>query len=662
GLVLALAACGPTNDEEMGDSQRERVPADLRARWEADLARFEGGPDFALLAPAPAFRVLGRYLFGKFRYRLDFYERGDEIALASWGTDYTDTKNGSAWFAVGSGRREGDEARVQWSCVNLTYSYSNAGGARVVFEEDRQRVRIEYYHNTRPEHVQWGTGVLLDERGERALSESLVANEEMEHFLVRDRVTVRGSVTSEGTPVVGAAIFLRAESRMLAVTGPEGTFDFSIDRPPNPMLLACAAPGYHNSATWVDPEAPVALFRLRRLPERDHPEYRFVSPVPDARELIRCGNCHDVHHDQWKDSAHAWSGKSSLYATWASLSCRPCHETGAHFEGAAPDVARGPRLAGIGCDPCHKIASIRMDLPPADRLLLLRPDPEDRTRPGPVKLVFGPLPDSYYAFMGAAWNRLYERSEYCAACHEHANASGVPVDTTWSEWKEYARGREGVKTCQDCHMPPTMDPRQIARYQLPRNATEFHDHSFPMTPEGENADGLPLAMSATRQGKLQLAIEVSVENDGGHAAPAGKAGRTLYLVIVAVDRKGRELAIASGPVLGPEAGIPSTPELSPEDRYCEGAFAGLPGLAFARRLDVPPGDGAPFERATGVLEDTRIAAGESRSLRVVLSLERTEGPYHVRSALVSRLARGRPGEKADRPLERFLAEKTTTIP
>ena len=43
-------------------------------------------------------------------------------------------------------------------------------------------------------------------------------------------------------------------------------------------------------------------------------------------------------------------------------------------------------------------------------------------------------------------------SEFCAGCHEYTNDRGIPIFSTYSEWKTSPQAAEG-KTCLKCHMP-----------------------------------------------------------------------------------------------------------------------------------------------------------------------------------------------------------------
>lgn len=662
--LVVLAACSaPTNDEDFGAAQKEAIPPEKRAEWQADLDRFASARSlWDRNQPDGPFEPAGRYLFGKWRYRLDLYRRGEELALVSWGIDYGDVDDGSAWLAIGHGRREGDVADVMWSCINLSLSYSQAGGARIVFSDHDRRLRVEYHHDTQPLHLQWGTAVEVDADDRRRVEANLIANEDLAlgHLSRPGVITIRGTVLAGGRPLPGAAVFQRGKPAVRAVSGTDGAFEFELSNPRENILLACAAPGHHNAASWVRPDAPIARFDLRPLPEADDPDYRFLAAAPDETDLFRCANCHDGHYDQWRGTAHATSGSSALYRSMVAGAkpddCRPCHEPARHLEGAAPD-ATDDRTAGIGCDVCHKIVDVHPEAPPAGRLSVLRPDPDDGSRPGPVKVVFGPLADVTYHYMGASYAPLYSRGNYCGACHELATPGGVPIDTTWSEWRAWAGAVEQPKSCQDCHMPAVVNLRQIARYQLRRPPSQIRNHAFPLSAEGPEADALPLELTARPVGGV-LEVVAAVDNPAGHSVPAGKAGRTIHLVVTATDARGRSLARVAGPVLGPEAGLAGD-DATLDDRLWEGALAGLPGRAFSRRLEMA-GD-----RPVGLLADERIPAGGRATLEVAFDLTGVEGEVRLSAHLLDRptnharwAALADPGPD---PLDRVLAEKTETL-
>jgi formate-dependent nitrite reductase cytochrome c552 subunit len=56
------------------------------------------------------------------------------------------------------------------------------------------------------------------------------------------------------------------------------------------------------------------------------------------------------------------------------------------------------------------------------------------------------------SFHGAAYSPLHKGPLLCAACHEHRNALGVAVLSTYSEWQQGPYAARGT-SCQECHMP-----------------------------------------------------------------------------------------------------------------------------------------------------------------------------------------------------------------
>jgi hypothetical protein len=71
-------------------------------------------------------------------------------------------------------------------------------------------------------------------------------------------------------------------------------------------------------------------------------------------------------------------------------------------------------------------------------------------------VVRGPLRDARNDGHQVAYSELHTRAAFCGTCHEQDHAfSGVPIQSTYSEWSEspYNTGQAATTlVCQDCHM------------------------------------------------------------------------------------------------------------------------------------------------------------------------------------------------------------------
>ena len=100
-------------------------------------------------------------------------------------------------------------------------------------------------------------------------------------------------------------------------------------------------------------------------------------------------------------------------------------------------------LAGNHCDFCHKVERVEDVRAPGvfGSLVLARPSPSSRERPGAIHHVFGPAPDVTYAYMGASWNPVFSTSWLCAGCHQGGGHAGRPKVDTFEEWRAWAATR-----------------------------------------------------------------------------------------------------------------------------------------------------------------------------------------------------------------------------
>jgi hypothetical protein len=620
-------------------------PADTRervARWYADLREWPRAPrwDFfeydsatGLTREAPGKLEKAdwsrHYVFGRFRYNLEVQARGARLHYLSWGCD--EQKDGGAWTAVGEATLQPDGRYFGvWSCLDISAGISNGGGAWLELSGDKRRIFVRYYHDTLP-------------FGESACEEGWAEELPRENFppLEGRVLTYTASkkagdspfalwgrvMDEEGNPLPGAAVKRRARGAVETHSDSRGFFRLELDQIEQLTLITAGKPGYYNGLLTLDQDAAfdaigpggeqvaLATLKLRKIEQRDYRDYSFISAKPltatgpsrdyDPAKHMQCGNCHRQNYDEWQASRHATMAVNPLTraafehdARPAALArgitsdeCTPCHSPSLaatldqfHLNGTTLLNASGVHLEGNHCDFCHKIYAVpRPDFPGmAGSIALLRPNPRDARVPGPVKRVFGPLPDVSYLFMGACYNPLFETGALCAGCHEHTLPNGLPGQGTYSEWQQtkYAKPGTDYRECQACHMPAyrsekppamkmpdgsTLTPpadlteterkhggKEIAasgtRY---RPLSEAHKHTFIGTDDVFFLrDALSMDVIAAREGNI-LRVSVTLTNKGaGHALPTGHGLKRL--ILTAIGKRGQQTILDPTSLLPPE--------------------------------------------------------------------------------------------------------------
>jgi len=226
---------------------------------------------------------------------------------------------------------------------------------------------------------------------------------------------------------------------------------------------------------------------------------------------------------------------------------------------------------GVTCDYCHSVRDVSLGEPPKVVLTF-----------APVKS--GPWKDSVSTAHGVAYSPLHASSRMCATCHEYKNAAGLPVLTTYSEWKTSSFASQG-KQCQSCHMyrvaGDVVDPR-VAR--TPHAQVNLHQ-----MPGSHSLDQLNRAIKAQlfawREGD-DVRVKVDLTNQlAGHYMPTGSPLRQLVLEVRAESYSGSQFH---------------------EERILTRKVADQHGTLLGREHFV-------FVKGAKVVSDTRLAPGEKRS-------------------------------------------------
>lgn len=271
-------------------------------------------------------------------------------------------------------------------------------------------------------------------------------------------------------------------------------------------------------------------------PEGASAETRSDAPVqPPAggySTAEKCGQCHSDIYENWRGSLHAAAFQNPIFqAAYRKVYTESRGEAGAYcLRCHAPlaellrdfNASSGLAREGVTCDFCHNVKAV------VKKGRGLR---SFTVSPGVVKSssLKGANPKKHKA----AYSADFASSELCAGCHEFVNKNGVPVGTTYREWKASRFAAEG-KRCQECHMAA------IAGKTANEDGRDgMHDHSL--------AHSMDKMMGAVKveskgltvvQGKAMA--EALITNVGsGHAIPTGTPARMLVLEARAMDAAGR---------------------------------------------------------------------------------------------------------------------------
>jgi hypothetical protein len=322
---------------------------------------------------------------------------------------------------------------------------------------------------------------------------------------------------------------------------------------------------------------------------------RGADPAPAgvyaaARE---CAACHQTIHLYWSESEHARAATSKPFLAGleaaveaapdkeaARRGCVWCHAPAALASGDYALQEPASR-EGVSCDFCHTVADVD----------LRRPGHPFELQPGKVKR--GPLEYAASPAHETAYSVLHKSSPLlCAACHEHQNALGAPVLSTYSEWKDGPYSARG-QTCQECHMPlvpgatvkegPQAVERRINVHRMQGGSAATRVRS-----------GVEMRISSVDVSAAAADVQVMVANTGvGHAAPGGLSSKSLVLA-VGVEGASGEL-------------------LHRRERIYRRELKDAAGRSLQ-------GVGDMFLKAASVGEDTRLRQNEARSERFTVPL------------------------------------------
>lgn len=661
GLAIAAGLLWSRRERAFVERVVTRPKADPKdvAEWtdqrERRAARLEELPD----PPGAGEVVRARYWLSLPPYEMEIRRRGARATLGVHGVDAQ--TDGGGWTAFAEGRITGDPrsfdgavATLSWSCIGLRHRRSSMGVARLTFSRDGRAFDAVYLQGAEALAIPTGD-TYVKAYGRRAdlgrpaygeLRGQIPYQRAMPRHAPGARIVVTGEVRErDGGPVADAAVEVQGIDRTRVHTDERGRFrlEFAGADAPWTQSITAGAFGWSNGETVLFTGDPTdgLIVELEPIDLADHRAYRWIHPAPDhdVDEPQACGTCHPWQYSEWSGSRHARMAENGhvLFerarmqraAPRAPDDCAACHEPGYAAQTGAYDYAPRGVLASNHCDFCHKLRHTADVRAPgvAGSLVLARPDPARRDRPGDIHRVFGTAPDVTYAYMGAAYSPWLGTSTMCAGCHEGGGPPGRPKISTYEEWKAWAstRADDRFRSCQDCHMPGARTKNAdgkamdlFAWEALHRAPPAVHSHEFAGTSAAFAAQALDVKVEKSFDEADGLwRVRVTVANLGaGHSIPTGTW--TKHVAIGVWARQG-EVWLAAAPG-APRARLTDATDAGPVDARAlvGGDWSNPPGTVFGvferSRGRLAPDFWAP--PAPEDVDDRRLAAGGSVTLDI----------------------------------------------
>ncbi|MCG8569202.1 MAG: hypothetical protein MJB14_03605, partial [Spirochaetes bacterium] len=501
-------------------------------------------------------------------------------------------------------------------------------------------------------------------------------------YLTNRNDVLTGKVVDENGPVALAIVRIQATQNS-GLTDKKGQFILSGLNPEQQITVSAWKDGYYCAKVEavLVPQTGITLV-LRKYQTTDNKEYQWMPPIGEES----CFSCKPEITEIWLKNAHANSAVNqrffSMYngtdlagnqspATHYSYdrdygtrpvptqegqkyygsgykldfpdkkgNCAACHTPGAAIEnpyGVDPNKVQGADQFGIHCDFCHKVVAVTLNpetkmpydnMPGVMSMEFRRPFPEDKDR---YQLFFGTFDDDNVPEEDTKLP-LLEESQFCATCH-FGKFWDTIIYNSYGEWlaSPYSDPKTG-QTCQDCHMPsPTIyqgkeltnvakgkggverDPQTIhAHLQLGATDQQFLQEALSMEVEYQKVNSF-------------IKIKVALYNDNtGHHIPTDSPLRHLILIVQAFDQNQGSLTLRTGPTL---------PDWCGQGEIAEGAFAGLPGKAYAKILQeiwtkkTPTG---AYWNPVKIVSDNRLAAFQKDTSEYLFELpENQKGSIQI---------------------------------
>lgn len=238
-----------------------------------------------------------------------------------------------------------------------------------------------------------------------------------------------------------------------------------------------------------------------------------------------CGKCHIQIFQSWKESMHANGVKDPIFeaaymvayykkGAAAARLCLRCHAPTTLVTNDF-DLGHSLTAEGITCDFCHSVKDIKLEREENPFVLDV----------GKIKL--GPNIKGDVKAHDVSYSRLHTEARICATCHEY-KPGGVPVLTTYSEWKESVYAEQGTN-CQYCHMPESKG--EISKgVPGPREGKIFNHNLAGGHSVIQLKKALALKITGVERAREKMTVKVDLTNQGsGHRVPTGIPTRKLVL-------------------------------------------------------------------------------------------------------------------------------------
>jgi hypothetical protein len=256
-----------------------------------------------------------------------------------------------------------------------------------------------------------------------------------------------------------------------------------------------------------------------------------------------CGSCHEDIFNMWRNSLHAQAYEDPIFQAAyleayvrsegkVKTFCFRCHAPTStltkDFDAKMPLTREG-----VTCDFCHSVKGIHLD--ERKSFLLFEIDPGTRK--------WGPIEDTTICLPHhkAGYSELHTRSEFCAGCHEYTNEQGVPILSTYSEWKEGPYSDKDIH-CQNCHMP-LVEGKVVSPEikKIKERRINLHNlaggHSI-----AKVKDAMKIEITSVQRKEDRVVAVVAIINSGsGHSIPTGIPTRKLILTVTAELPRGEAL-------------------------------------------------------------------------------------------------------------------------
>jgi len=305
----------------------------------------------------------------------------------------------------------------------------------------------------------------------------------------------------------------------------------------------------------------------------------------------KCEECHALIYEEWQSSMHAMSSlhkdnahkavyekrSAALLAKGQSVSymCATCHMPMAEniadlMAGKAqPDGTKWQELEGTGCTFCHRIEAIVE----GEQLNHYKLNKDGAYG------VSNPAEKAPHKTIKSA---IFGDGQVCMGCHSHlVNPKGASICVM----KE-----EGQANCVTCHMPKTEgSPASNSSKDSHMDHGILGGHDMEMLKKAVSLEGSVEGKGETRT------VNITVSNKISHAFPSTNPMRMAFLKVTAVDKNGTIV-------------WENFKESPMEDKQA----------LFFKAFQGGGQVGVPSWEAEGVAFDTRLKAGEKRTITYTL--------------------------------------------